>query len=374
MTFPTHRVIMADNSIHQPLQAHSASFYVERANHIFQHVAQIPPYATTKRFFTVCDQTILLQFAERTSVDSLTAALEHLVITQTTSPDLIITVADCISTGREMFPPEILSSGVVPEGDSQTNPALFLRTPNVYMSIEPLTGRFNLLDVEHRRGLFWLSSPSHFAQRDRSQPFRAILYWWMRQQEYYLVHAAAVGTHKGGVLIAGKAGSGKSTIALACLGSKLHFASDDHVMVGMHPQPFVYSLYNSATLSRNYLKQNLPHLSVASKQHDEPGDGKELLSVHRSHPRRVIHGFPLRAILIPKITGLPGTTAERASSAESLAALAPSTILQLPGAGQEEFKWIARLVQQIPTYRLNVGTDLHEIPPSITGLLERLEG
>jgi hypothetical protein len=374
MTSPTHRVIMVNHSIQQPLPAHSASFYIERADHIFQHVAQTPSYATTKRFFAFGDQTILLQFAERTSADSLTPALEHLVITQTSRPDLTITVADRISTGREMLPPEILSSSAASEGDSQTNPALFLQTPHIFMSIEPLTGRFNLLDVEHRRGLFWLSSPSHLTLRDRSQPFRVILYWWMRQQKYYLVHAAAVGTRKGGVLIAGKASSGKSTVALACLGSKLHFAGDDHVMAGIYPQPFVYSLYNSATLSRNYLKQNLPHLLATSRQHDEAGDGKELLFVHHSHPRRVINGFPLRAILIPRITGLPKTTAEKTSSAEGLAALAPSTILQLPGAGQEEFKWMARLVQQIPAYRLNVGTDLHEVPPSITGLLERLEG
>ena len=41
-----------------------------------------------------------------------------------------------------------------------------------------------------------------------------------------------------------------------------------------------------------------------------------------------------------------------------LLALAPSTILQNPGAGDAELRAFAQLVRTVPTFRLETGTDL----------------
>jgi hypothetical protein len=58
-----------------------------------------------------------------------------------------------------------------------------------------------------------------------------------------------------------------------------------------------------------------------------------------------------------------------ASPAAGLAALAPSTIFQLPGAGKEAFQAMGQLVRQVPCYQLNLGTDIGEIPEVILELL-----
>jgi hypothetical protein len=52
-----------------------------------------------------------------------------------------------------------------------------------------------------------------------------------------------------------------------------------------------------------------------------------------------------------------------------LAALAPSTLFQLPGAGSTAIKTMKKLVGQVPGYILELGTDTAKIPETILGLL-----
>ena len=63
-----------------------------------------------------------------------------------------------------------------------------------------------------------------------------------RDKGYQLVHAAAVGSEAGAVLISGKGGLGKSTTALSCLGKGLTYVGDSHVVVQLDPFPRVHSL------------------------------------------------------------------------------------------------------------------------------------
>jgi hypothetical protein len=52
-----------------------------------------------------------------------------------------------------------------------------------------------------------------------------------------------------------------------------------------------------------------------------------------------------------------------------LAALAPSTLLQLVPARQEALSAMAALLQDIPAFGLDVGGPTERIPPTIAGLL-----
>jgi hypothetical protein len=87
-------------------------------------------------------------------------------------------------------------------------------------------------------------------------------------------------------------------------------------------------------------------------------------------PASAVRGLPVKAILWPQITGKTETRLRPASAATLLLALAPSTIFQTPGAGEAEFKALGRLVQTVPTYVLEAGTDLPELARVITRLLK----
>jgi hypothetical protein len=73
--------------------------------------------------------------------------------------------------------------------------------------------------------------------------------------------------------------------------------------------------------------------------------------------------LPVRAVLLPRVTGLPETSWKRVSVAMTLAALAPSTIFQLPRAGGEAFQFLAAFIRRLPCFSIEVGTNLSTIPP-----------
>jgi hypothetical protein len=95
---------------------------------------------------------------------------------------------------------------------------------------------------------------------------------------------------------------------------------------------------------------------------------KALFLVHRHHSRHIQHSFAIRGIVVPVISESTRSRLEPASAASALLALAPSTILQLPGAGRSALTTMSRLVQRVPSYVLRLGRDLDTLPT----LLERV--
>ena len=173
-------------------------------------------------------------------------------------------------------------------------------------------------------------------------------------------------------MLAGKSGSGKSTTALACLDSldsKLLYASDDYCLLATEPAPYVYSLYNSAKLDVEHLSRRVPHLRSLISNPEELETEKALFFVSQHQKEKITTGFPLRAILLPHVTGRLESTLAPASPIAALKALAPSSIFQLSGAGQADFQAMAKLVKQVPCYRLELGTELARIPEIILELL-----
>ena len=69
-----------------------------------------------------------------------------------------------------------------------------------------------------------------------------------------MLHAAAVGTADGGVLIVGRGGVGKSTTALACLAAGMKYVADDYLVVQLDPEPRAFQLYGTAKLEASQLR------------------------------------------------------------------------------------------------------------------------
>jgi hypothetical protein len=134
----------------------------------------------------------------------------------------------------------------------------------------------------------------------------------------------------------------------------------------------VHSLYNSAKLNGDQVKR-FPSLLPKISNTERSAEEKALLFVSEHYPTKVATRLPVRAILVPRVTGLAETRLRRISVAMTLAALAPSTIFQLPRAGDEAFKFLATFARQLPCFSLELGTDLSTIPPVIEGLLAEID-
>jgi hypothetical protein len=172
------------------------------------------------------------------------------------------------------------------------------------------------------------------------------------------------------VLLVGAGGSGKSTSALSCLTSDLVYAGDDYVAIELHPEPRVLSLYCSGKLQPEHASL-LPHLPAPRFAGDGALEEKSVFYVAEAFPERMSRGFPLRAILAPRVHGDETKVSSR-SPVEVLAALAPSTLLQLVPARQEALTAMAALLEDIPAFGMEVGGPTELIPPTIERLLAEL--
>jgi hypothetical protein len=172
------------------------------------------------------------------------------------------------------------------------------------------------------------------------------------------------------VLLVGAGGSGKSTCALSCLASDLLYAGDDYVAVELQPEPRVLSLFCSGKVEPDHAAL-LPHLPSPSFAGDGALEEKSVFYVAERFPQRMCRGFSLRAIVAPRVQG-PEPRVHPRGPAQVLAALAPSTLLQLVPARQEALSAMAGLLGDIPAFGLDVGGPTDLIPPTIERLLAEL--
>lgn len=315
------------------------------------------------RFYAIGAYTIRLRFAGPALIPLITPAFEHLAAQPDSAPALTVCLWDSVSTRTNMPPPPWSSDAYIARGEIRGYNDEYICT-----FVDLGSGMLCMLDTTRNEALFWIHDATFVPYYETGTPLRAILHWFMRNHERQFVHAAAVGTSKGGVLLAGKGGSGKSTTTLACLSSDLMYVGDDYVLLGGQPAPYVYSLYNSAKVDADSINR-FPHLVPIVSNSDRLPQEKALIFLKDHYPDKLTTGFPIRAILVPRITGLPETRLTKSSPAAGLRALAPSTIFQLPGARNDDFQNLTGIVKQVPSYDLELGTDLDRIPNVISDLL-----
>jgi hypothetical protein len=270
---------------------------------------------------------------------------------------------DSKSTGVKMIAPPWERDAFFYQGEIHE-----YNTERIYTLFQPGEDTLNLLDVSADIGIFWRRDSQNIPYYTIGAPLRSLLHWWMKQHNRHFLHAAAVGTPRGGVLIVGKGGSGKSTAALSCLDSHLLYAGDDYVLISLDPEPYVYSLFNSAKLNVDQVKR-FPHLIPLLYNEEPSEEDKSLILLNQHRPEKLCTGFPIKAILLPKVTGRRKAAFSKTTPTTALTALAPSTIFQLNRNRTQSFQVLTRLVKEVPAYVLECGTDVTQIPDIIQEVL-----
>jgi hypothetical protein len=326
-----------------------------------------------ERYYSIGGFTVRLRFAGDALVAKLTRALAHLSISATDSHALTICVWDSASTNTRL--PLLVASLVdllrqkwwellgirreIKRYDGQRIRTSFFLGPDI----------LSVLDTQRDIGVYWIDDAARIPYWEHGSPFLSILSWWMELQNRQYIHAGAVGNHHGGVLLAGKGGSGKSTTALSCLASDFDYVSDDYSLLTETPIPYVYSLYNTAKLKGSHDIDRLPFLRDKITNLDRLHEEKAVIFLHEHYSKQIVSGFPIRAVVVPHVAGDADTRLKPLSSVEALKALAPSSLFQVPGAGQEKFRMLARLVKQVPCFELQIGASVSAIPPVVRRLL-----
>jgi hypothetical protein len=318
-----------------------------------------------ERDYTIAGLDVRMRFAGEAMLARLAGSFEHLERPSSTStPALTINIWDSASSDSEA--PLVLGQQLE---EDEAGPIYYYDQDGVRAISRWRT--LSVFNAAAGEAWFWTPSPAEMLSWDWAAPLRAILHWWLGGHGIVQVHGGAIGTREGGALVVGRGGSGKSTTALACLEAGLCYAGDDFVGIETRPDPHVHSLYCTGKLESHHLDR-FPGLLAAVANPERLGKEKAILYVQRSRPGAATPGFPLQAVLIPRIIAKDSETRlVPAPAPTALAALAPSTIFQLhppqPGALTE----MAALVRRIPSFWLDLGRDIDRIPAAILELLEK---
>jgi hypothetical protein len=232
----------------------------------------------------------------------------------------------------------------------------------------------NVLTCYNRSGRRIISSAvwqDELSVYERCKPLARALLEWHNDRNIQVVHASLVAGNGKGIIFAGKSGSGKSTAALACLSAGYQFLGEDFVgLQQLDDGSFIgHSLYNSVFLKIShtrrfprfapYLTKGLPH------------EEKCAVVLSQVFPDRLARVIPIRALVLPRIVETATPKFYLASKGETLLALAPSSLLQIPNRnlGVRGFDRLAQLVERVPCYWMELGHDLACIPQCVEEIL-----
>ncbi|MCJ7626505.1 MAG: hypothetical protein MUO76_23685 [Anaerolineaceae bacterium] len=315
---------------------------------------------TINRYYRLGNFTVCLHFAGSALVPIITPALAHLETDPLPDPDLTVYLWDSASTGVEVPSPpwtedDYLEFGLI---NGYNN----ARIKTLYQFA------LHTIDLDQNLALYWISDAKNAPHYHTITPLRTIFHWWLRKHQHFVLHAAAVGKPEGAVLITGKGGVGKSTTALACINSGLSYISDENCVISISPEPIVYSIFSSGTLEAD-IRGRLPSLEPFLSNENRLDKEKAIYHFFKDFQPDLAKGFPIKAILVPRFLGHRDTSIQKLSSAQTLIALAPGTLFQLPGTDRESFGVMADLVRQVPCYSMETGTDLTQIPDVIMRFL-----
>lgn len=308
------------------------------------------------RSLRVAGRTIEFRFADPGLEAALWPAFAHLASEPSPSPDLAVACwAESAAGDAARAPRAAAAHAGIDFLDGQ-----------IRVAWEPSRRALSALAPSRRLGLLRFPSADEVAAWERSAPARRILHWWASGRGLQLVHAAAVGTPAGGVLLAGRGGSGKSTTALACVGTDLGYAADDYCLVSLDGTARAHALYGTGKADAASIAR-LPRLRDSFERSPLRVAGKAVIDVARDFPSATIASFPVRAIVVLRLgERAPGVAP--ISPAAALRALAPSTMMQLPGDRAGTLGRLAALVRATPCFELGLGADPATAVPRLARL------
>ncbi len=316
------------------------------------------------RYYAIGGFTVRLQFAGPALVPFITPALEHLALNdEDTRVELTVCLWDSASAGVQ--PP---SSLWALEDARHRGGVIRLGTGDCYIFVPVEAGLIIAFHQPSRLAIVWTRNASETPRYECAAPLRPLFHVWLRQWGHHLAHAGAIGIPRGGVLLAGNSGSGKSSTALLCVGAGMQYGGDDFCIVTPRSPFQAHSLYNTARVNIQFA-QELSGVSSHTRNADIDDQGKAVLFLHQHFPKQIARDFPIRAILAVRVAGEAETRLRPISPGVALKALAPSTVFQLPDGRAEDFQAMAELVRHLPCYQLELGTELGAIPAIIQEVL-----
>ena len=263
--------------------------------------------------------------------------------------------------GLPPLPPEALAEGTV--GISDSLAAVGLRG-----AFDQAYGVWQVYDPRRGHGV-QLSLRAEYAPWETSFTLRNFLHWQYERLGMRLVHGATLGDARGGVLLCGEGGAGKSGTTLGGMLQGLASVGDDYVVLDLADErPTAWPVARLMKQDAGGLARL--GLDPATLRAVGPNwQDKYEIDTNALPPGSRVQRLPLVALVLPRLTGGP-CRVRRATGREAMVAFAPSNLRQLPGGFETGMAFMARVVRALPAYHLDLSADPAEVAAAIRGIIE----
>lgn len=341
--------------------------YLARCADAFAQAAQRQPIHEQR--LHVAGICLVLRMAGAALAEAALPALAHLLASQeAAAPDITLHLWDGAAAG--VWP---LRPPFTPADYRRYGQRALAHDGVRSLMHAPASGQLFAYDRASGQGYFWVEDAGQLSIYERAAPLQTLFHWALAEFGWQIVHAAAVGTEQGGVLLIGSTGAGESTTALSCLAQEgLRFLSDDKCLVRLEPEPQAFALFSSAKIKGDMLPR-LPHFRpMLAGWDDNYKADKGLVFLHPTYAGQMVTSFPVKALLLPQVAHQARAQIQPAAASDVFRQLGPSTVIWLPGAEAENYRFTAALTRRLPCYRIELATDPQVNVEAIRQLLEEL--
>lgn len=335
----------------------------------FRRARETAPEAIGVEHYTIGGRSVRFRVVGRDLAAAVDRPLEHLraVESFTEPPALTVDLWDESATG-------VGCVGCVAEEDLN-QPGDFAVSPEGRFVVTERAQTGTVFDRREQRLVGWIGDAGDLTLYELGRPLHTELLQWHRDHGLLAVHAGLVARRGDGVLFGGPGGSGKSTVALTCLLAGFDYLADDYVGVdgGAREGYLGHSLYCSTHLEPEHLSR-FPPLRPHAIPGSLPREDKSLILLSDAFGDRLARRARVRAIALPRVVDSEHTDLHPASTVEALKQLAPSSLMLLPyaGVGKTAFERLSSMVERLPTFWLELGRDLDQIPHRVGEILEKV--
>jgi hypothetical protein len=316
----------------------------------------------------VAGQNVVLRFGSRSLRQAILPALAHLECRAPAAAPIVFDLCDGAATGCFPPPPPFGAGDYHRYGQRA-----IAHDGAVSLMHAPGGGLLFAYDRSARHGIFWTTDAAQLSIYEQAAPLQTLFHWALAEYGWQIVHAAAVGTAQGGVLLIGNSGAGKSTTALSCLARQdLQYLCDDKCLVRLEPEPQAFALFSSGKLKADMLVRLPQFQAMLAGWDDRPHAGKGLVFLHPAYAPHMVKSFPIRALVIPSVTNRAEAALHATAAGSAFRLLGPSTVIWLPGAEADNYRFTAELVRRLPCHRLDLALEPQQNVAALRELLGRL--
>jgi hypothetical protein len=324
----------------------------------FERAQAVVPRAA-EHSVELAGRSIRVQFASSVLERRFWPALAHLASETPGPPDLSIVCWDVAETGVAAPPSPFEFDDFLARGAIRGHVA-----ERVRVTFDAASRVLTVYDSERKEAAMCAFDAARVQPWIDRTPFRTVFRWWADDREVAFLHASAVADERGGVVLAGASGSGKSTTALTCMVAGWQLVADDMCLVDVQCDPVVYPVYGLAKLEPDAFER-LPTLGSLIV---DP-TAQQLVIDPRA---RLARSAPLRAMLLPRVVrGAVKSRVVPVSRSDVLRTLVPESTLETVGAGTNSLATLAALLQRIPCDRLELGADASSVVRAVGDAAER---